>query len=172
MLKDETSKTSYKRLVLLIVIKGKVAYQLPKPTLKFTTVQVAELVLEIDNRFVTKSDFEKYREQPIPTFRKLTGNIIDNVAEFIYYGFRLNHHPASSKDDIQLQCIVKIPHASRKPLLEASGRNVLFIRDYLERGQGSLDTSVLPKFWQPTLSDLQHMTIEIKNTEGAAGIGT
>ena len=54
VLKDETSKTSYKRLVLLIVIKGKIAYQLPKPTLKFTTVQVSELVLEIDNRFVSR----------------------------------------------------------------------------------------------------------------------
>ena len=130
VLKDETSKTSYKRLVLLIVIKGKIAYQLPKPTLKFTTVQVSELVLEIDSRFVSKGEFEKYREQPIPAFRKLVGAITDAVSDFIYYGFRLNHHPASGKDDIQLQCIVKIPQASRKPLLEASGRSVLFIRDY------------------------------------------
>ncbi|CAK9052655.1 unnamed protein product, partial [Durusdinium trenchii] len=153
VLKDETSKTSYKRLVLLIVIKGKIAYQLPKPTLKFTTVQVSELVLEIDSRFVSKGEFEKYREQPIPAFRKLVGAITDAVSDFIYYGFRLNHHPASGKDDIQLQCIVKIPQASRKPLLE-----------------GSLDTSVLPKFWQPSNAELQHMLIEIKNTEGAAGI--
>ena len=170
VLKDETSKTSYKRLILLVVVKGKIAYQLPKPTLKFTTVQVAELVLEIDNRFVSKGEFEKYREQPIPAFRKLVGALTDAVSDFIYYGFRLNHHPASGKDDIQLQCIVKIPQASRKPLLEASGRNVLFIRDYLERGQGSLDTSVLPKFWQPAPADLQHTLIETKNTEGAAGI--
>ena len=116
------------------------------------------------------AEFEKYREQPIPAFRKLVGAITDAVSDFIYYGFRLNHHPASGKDDIQLQCIVKIPQASRKPLLEASGRSVLFIRDYLERGQGSLDTSVLPKFWQPSNAELQHMLIEIKNTEGAAGI--
>eukprot|EP00913_Durusdinium_trenchii_P010748 g10082.t2 len=83
---------------------------------------------------VLSAEFEKYREQPIPAFRKLVGAITDAVSDFIYYGFRLNHHPASGKDDIQLQCIVKIPQASRKPLLEASGRSVLFIRDYLERG--------------------------------------
>ncbi|CAK8986436.1 unnamed protein product [Durusdinium trenchii] len=154
VLKDETSKTSYKRLVLLIVIKGKIAYQLPKPTLKFTTVQVSELVLEIDSRFVSKGEFEKYREQPIPAFRKLVGAITDAVSDFIYYGFRLNHHPASGKDDIQLQC----------------RQDPSSFAQTFAGGQGSLDTSVLPKFWQPSNAELQHMLIEIKNTEGAAGI--
>ena len=171
VLRDVSSNTTYKRLILLLVVKGKVVYQLPKPTVQFTTPHVSELVLEIDERFVSKSDYAHYKEQPIPTFRKLTAAILGEKSnEFIFYGFRVNHHPSAAPDSFQLQCIVKIPLDSRAAFLEASGRSILFVRDYLERGQGSLDTSVLPKFWPPSAPELQNMLIATKDTSGAAGI--
>lgn len=171
VLKDAVSKATYKRLVLVIVVKGKMVYQLPTPTLKFNTIQVAELVLEIDSRLTPSHDFSRYKENPISSFRKLCSAIVqDKIAEIIFYGFRFNHHPSAPKDEFQLQCIAKVPHSMRKGLLEASGRTTLFVRDYLERGQGNVDTSVLPRFWLPTPSDLQTMLIATKDTDGAAGL--
>ena len=171
VLRDEAAKSTYKRLVLLLVVKGKVVYQLPKPTIKFNTIEVAEIVLEIDERFLSKSDYERYKDQPIQAFRKLTAAAVgDKASEFIFYGFRTNHHPSAPRDCFQLQCIVKIPLGVRKTILELSGRHTLFTRDYLERGQGSLDTSVLPKFWQTTQAELQNMLISTKDTHGAAGV--
>ena len=171
VLRDQASSTTYKRLILLLVVKGKVVYQLPKPTVQFTTPQVSELVLEIDDRFVSKTDYAHYKDQPIPAFRKLTAAILgEKSSEFIFYGFRVNHHPSAAPDSSQLQCIVKLPQDARASFLEASGRSTLFVRDYLDRGQGSLDTSVLPKFWPPSASELQKMLIATKDTSGAAGI--
>ena len=168
---DASAKIAYKRLVMLFVVRGTINYKLPTPVAKLTTGAVCEIVLEIDGRLVIKNDLEKYRENPIASFKALLGQIIpklDNSA--VLFGYRVAHHPSGAKQDPLLQCILKAPHAVRTPLIEASGTTPLFTRDFLEKGRNSEDTTVLPRFWPPTLSELSNVRKTVEGTEGLAGL--
>ena len=64
---------------------------------------------------------------------------------------------------------LKAPSVSRK-ILEASGLSGLLVRDYMEKGRGSKDTTVLPRFWLVNANDLHKMRIAVQGTPGFAGI--
>ena len=168
---DEAAKLSYKRLAQLIVLHGKCTYKLPEPKCKITTQAMCELVLEVDSRLCTKVEIEKIKESPIASFRDLVSkNVAAIDSSVVLYGFRSTVHPGASKGDFILQCIIKAPQPLRVPLLEASGASILLVRDFLERGQSSADTTILPRFWMPTISELHSMRISLKDAPGQAGI--
>ena len=64
---------------------------------------------------------------------------------------------------------LKAPSVSRK-ILEASGLSGLLVRDYMEKGRGSKDTTVLPRFWMVNANDLHKMRVAVQGTPGFAGI--
>lgn len=168
---DASAKIAYKRLVMLFIVRGTINYKLPTPIAKLTTGAVCEIVLEIDGRLVAKSDLDKYRESPIASFKTLLGQIapkLDNSA--VIFGYRVANHPSGAKQDPLLQCILKAPHAVRTPLIEASGFTPLLSRDFLEKGRNSEDTTVLPRFWPPTLTELSNVRKTVEGTEGLAGL--
>ena len=168
---DEAAKLSYKRLTHLIVLQGKCTFKLPEPKCKITTQAMCELVLEVDSRLCAKSEIEKIRESPIASFRDLVAQAVTALDSSIaLYGFRSTTHPGASKGDFILQCIIKAPQPLRVPLLEASGASMLLVRDFLERGQVSADTTILPRFWLPNTTELHSMRIALKDTPGQAGI--
>ena len=168
---DEAAKLSYKRLTNLIVLQGKCTFKLPEPKCKITTQAMCELVLEVDSRLCTKIELEKIRESPIAAFRDLVSKIVTTLdSAIVLYGFRSTTHPGASKGDTILQCIIKAPQALRVPLLESSGASILLVRDFLERGQASSDTTILPRFWTTSISELHSMRIALKDAPGQAGI--
>ena len=168
---DGNLQTSYKRLGVVLPISGNVTYQLPKPTCKFTAKESAELVLELDSRLLASAEFQQATESPIQTFRKLIRSIHTALPEsVVLYGLKKGRHPTSAKDDVQLQCMTRVPKDTRKSILEQSGTHGLLIRDFLERGKNTDDATVLPKFWAPTIKELHDIQICVKHIEGRAGI--
>ena len=168
---DPTAKIAYKRLVHMVVFAGKIRFQLPEAKYKMTTPAIAELVLELDSRLVSKSDFDKVKESPIMMFKTMLHEVMPSMqATVTLYGYRVSHHPGASKQEAQLQCVLKAPFVARKQLLEASGSTSLLIRDYLEKGKEAGDTTVLPRFWPISTQELQKVRITIQGTPGVAGI--
>ena len=168
---DSSAKISYKRLVHMIVFTGSVRFQLPKAKCKITTPSIAELVLEIDSRVVPRAEFDKLKEAPVNSFKDLIQEICGQLdSSVVIYGYRIAQHPGASKHDQQMQCVLKAPSLTRKALLEASGTTVLLVRDYMEKGKGPDDTTVLPRFWSVSPQELQRMRIAVLGTPGLAGI--
>ena len=168
---DIAAKIAYKRLVMMLVVRGTINFKLPEPIAKVTTGAICEVVLEIDSRLTNKSDFERFKDSPISSFKALLGEIVPNLdSSAAIFGFRVGHHPSGSKQEPLLQCILKAPHAVRTPLIEASGFSPLLTRDFLEKGKNSEDTSVLPRFWPPTMPELANIRKTVEGTEGLAGL--
>ena len=91
---DPTAKLSYKRLINMLVIKGSVSFKLPEPVVKLTTAAICELVLEIDARLVQKQEFDKFRVNPINTYKSCLAEISPEVADSaVLYGFRMIRYP-------------------------------------------------------------------------------
>ena len=153
---DKLHDTTYKRLALLLTLKGPIQYKLENSTCKFTTTKQTELVLEIDPRLLPKADFEAAQSNPLQTFKKLftcIHSVFPTVARF--YGIRQNKHPTAAKGEFQVQCVVRVPEEHRKTALQASGQHGLLIRDFLDKGQSQEDFTVLPKFIEPSVQSLK-----------------
>lgn len=154
---------------MLFAVRGTIQYKLPEPVAKLTTG--CEIVLEVDGRLVSKSELDKIKENPIASFKALLGQIvpkIDNSAAL--FGYRVAHHPGGAKQDPLLQCVLKAPHGVRTPLIEASGMTPLLTRDFLDKGRNSEDTTVLPRFWPPTIAELSNIRKTVEGTDGLAGL--
>ena len=168
---DSSAKISYKRLVMMFVVRVSIQYKLPAPIAKLTTGAVCEVVLEIDGRLIQKSDLEKYKENPIASFKVLLSDVVPKLdSSAVLFGYRVAHHPGGSKQDPLLQCILKAPRAVRTPLIEASGMTPLLTRDFLKKGRNSDDLTVLPRFWPPTISELANARKTVEGAEGLAGL--
>ena len=168
---DSFNNSVYKRLALMVTIHGKIAYKLPEPKHKLQTAAVTEVVMEIDSRLHSKAEFQKLKEHPVATFKQLLTAAIpalDTAATI--YGVRTTRHPASDKQDQQLQCMLKAPFTFRSQLLEMSGATSLFLRDFIDYAHEPSDTTILPRFWEVTANDLNDMRITTKGIPGAAGL--
>lgn len=167
---DNAAKIAYKRLVMMYIIRGTINFKLPAPIAKLTTGAVCEIVLEIDSRLVSKADIDRYRENPIASFKTLLSDVVPKLdSSAVIFGYRVASHPGGSKQDPLLQCILKAPHAVRTPLIEASGFTPLLTRDFLEKGRNSEDTSVLPRFWPPSIPELANIRKTVQGTDRLAG---
>ena len=135
-LNDTKAQTAYKRLVHMIVLSGTVRFQLPKAKYKATTPSIAELALEIDSRLVTKAEFDRMKESPTASFRQLVQQVAPHIdTSLVLYGYRLSSHPGATKQETQMQCVLKAPLLGRKSLLESSGTTELLVRDYMDKGK-------------------------------------
>ena len=171
VLQDPNAGVSYKRLVSLVVFSGDINYQLQSPAHSFKTAAISEIVVEIDNRLIAKDEFDFLKAAPATNIKKLFCDQLPQCAsQATFYSFRQNHHPSGGKQDLQLQCIVKIPTSHRKQVLEISGKAGFLTRDFLEKGSQSADSSVIPRFWPPTPRDLRELTITLQAFNGHAGV--
>ena len=168
---DPNLKKSYKRLTQLLVLHGHVKYQLATPSCTFTADEHIEIVLELDSRTILAKDFDGAAEHPVATFRKLANGFCADKSEATsFYGFRNSRHPAASKDDKQLQCIVQLPKCMREAALKYSGQFGLLTRDFLAKGATSSDTSILPRFWETSAKNLHDAVIIASQAKGVCGV--
>eukprot|EP00913_Durusdinium_trenchii_P002801 g2592.t1 len=170
ILQDKAAGQTYKRITHAIAIHGKFSFTLKDPAAEFHTSEIAELVLEYDSRLVQKSDFDQASSSPVAFFK---GHIAKHCPAYkdqiTVYGFRHNRHPSASKQDDQLQIILKAPKAARSHLLQISGVDSVLVRDYLEKGITPLDVTVIPKFWPINAKALRELSITAENVPGLAG---
>ena len=165
---DSVSKTVYKRLTLMLVVKGRLSYKLPEPKLKLQTAAITEIVLEIDSRLTPKAEFERAKDHPLQAFRQLVSALLPDLeSATTFYGVRTSRHPGATKAD---QCMLKAIFSARSAILEASGQTILLRRDFIDFGTGPEDTTILPRFWDVTGQDIADMRITTKGIPGAAGI--
>ena len=170
ILQDKAAGQSYKRITHAIAIHGKFSFTLKDPAAEFHTSEIAELVLEYDSRLVQKADYEQAASSPVAFFKSYIAKHCSTYKDQItLYGFRHNRHPSASKQDDQLQIILKAPKAARPQLLQTSGVDSVLIRDYLEKGITPLDVTVIPKFWPINAKALRELSITAENVPGIAG---
>ena len=87
---DTAAKISYKRLVMMYVIRGTISFKLPAPIAKLTIGAVCEIVLEIDGRLVPKADIDRFRENPIASFKALLGEVVPKLdSSAVIFGYRI-----------------------------------------------------------------------------------
>ena len=171
VLRDPATNATYKRLISLVVFQGPVDFKLHTPAYTMKTEEVSELVIEVDSRLAPKEEFEAAKAAPAVTIKRLFAELVPSCsASATFYSFRQNHHPSGGKNDLQVQCIVKVPTASRKILLEASGKSFLILRDFLAKGSQSDDTTVIPRFCNVSGKELRDLTITLQAVQGHAGV--
>ena len=83
ILEDPTLKTSYKRLVVMFVVRGTVTIKHSEPDCKCTAADFVEIVAELDSRILAASDFAQAKTEPMQTVRKLIIAIVPDISEQI-----------------------------------------------------------------------------------------
>ena len=173
ILRDSQKNTTFKRIVQMLVVKDTVHFKLPKSITTIDVQAVAELVIEIDSRISSKEVINDHRDHPLASLKRQLANITatDALHESSFYGFRILH-PQKQKDlkPVQLQCLVKVPEVKRGLILEASGRDQLFVRDFLKDPAQRQDCTVLPRFWEMSEQGHQQAMLATRGVAGFAGL--
>ena len=152
---DPALQTTYKRQVHMIVLNQdpkSVIHSLPPPSISLTVADIAELIVECDARVVNKDVFQAFTDNPIHRFKNTFKEHcdIDFWANCAFYSYKFLKPKEGDRHAGVHQCILKVQKAHRLGLLSFSGKNDLFIRDYVQKGSTVLDLSVLPRFWDVT----------------------
>ena len=152
---DPALQTTYKRQIHMIVLNQdpkSVVHSLPPPSISLTVADIAELIVECDARVVTKDVFQSFTDNPIHRFKNTFKEHcdIDFWANCAFYSYKFLKPMEGDRHAGVHQCILKVQKAHRLGLLSFSGKNDLFIRDYVQKGSTVLDLSVLPRFWDVT----------------------
>ena len=171
ILEDPTLKTTYKRLVVMFVVRGTVNIKHSEPDCKCTAADYVEIVAELDSRILAASDFAQAKTEPMQTVRRLIIAIVPDISEQItLYGLRHYKPHANGKDTESLQVICPTMQKFRVQLLLGSGCHGVILRDFVDGPITKPDTTVLPKFWTPSVPDLHAMLISTADVPGAAGV--
>ena len=171
ILYDKAAGQTYKRITHAVAIFGKFNFTLKDPAAEFHTSEIAELVLEFDSRLTQKAEFDHAAANPVLFFRNFIAKHMPSLKEQItVYGFRHNRHPSATKEDDQLQIVLKVPKSARPELLQLSGADSILVRDYLQRGTSPIDVTVIPKFWPINAKALRELLIAAEKVTGIAGV--
>ena len=171
ILTDKAVGQTYKRVTHAVPVQGKFEFKLKDPSCEFTTSSISEVVIELDSRLCSKSEFEQANASPVHCFKEfLLKHQPSLKTDVTLYGYRHNRHPAATKGDDQLQIIAKVPTTARAALLTLSGADGFLIRDYIDQTKGAIDITVVPKFWDISTKSLREILITVDNLKGAAGI--
>ena len=173
ILHDPQKNSTFKRIIQMIVLKDKVSFKLPKSITTLDVKAVNEMVVEVDSRVSTKEAIIDFKEHPLLSFKKQLINIssAEAITNSSLYGFRVtNHSRDAAGKQTQLQCLMKIPATSRQLILEASGRDKIFIRDFAQEGGQPSDVTVLPKFWETSAQGHQQAMVATRGLPGFAGL--
>ena len=146
VVQDEATSTVYKRQVNLVQTADSVVFEMPKASYKATAPELKELVLEIDERFLTKEAITTLNEKPLEAFRKRFVDLVPSAASknVNIYSFRVVqvHNPTHRI----FQAMCKVQATLRLSCLERSGTSELFIRDFIPRGEEIQDVTTIPRF--------------------------
>ena len=146
---DPESKNMYKRQVVIAQLSDDVTFKLPEPVYQATLTVHKELVIEVNAQLSSPDLISAIREKPIEVFKqKLQDQYSPQIAHSLQlYGVRIIWSKAQKSVIEAIQVICKTPESNRSQLLERSGIQDLFVRDFLTKDQVVSDTTILPKFW-------------------------
>ena len=148
---EPDSKKQYKRMVLPIIIKGDVEFKMEatSSTVTLDKATFAELVLEIHSSLASGQTLQHLKDHPLEHFRRLVANLHWSMTEVSVYAYR---RLKAVGDATIHQSLMKVHEAHRLDLLKFSGKQELFVRQYLHEGE-TLDHSLLARYYPHTFDD-------------------
>lgn len=149
VVRDKALNSIYKRQVLLVQTESEVVFELPKAVYTAVTTQFRELVVEIDERLITKDLAASIVAKPLESIRnKLIEQIPPLASKSLgVFGFRIVKTQANKEQHSVFQAVCKIHADQRVMCLERSGAGDAFIRDYVAKGETIDDLTIIPRFW-------------------------
>lgn len=153
VVKEPTSSTSYKRLVLPILVCGSVEFKVDESSVSVDaqSTKFCEMVLELHEDLMSPGSIDAMKEQPLACFKKALAMSKTSMSELSVYSYRV----IKSFDNKRVhQAIIKVPHDVMVSLLKFSGTTELFVRQFLQPDEVTCH-SVLPRYWQPCGEDLR-----------------
>ena len=150
VVRDQGLNSIYKRQVLLVQTDNEVHFQLPKANYAATTTEFKELVIEIDERLISKELSSAILAKPLETLKtKLLEQIPPLASKNIgVFGFRIVKMQSNKDSHRVFQAVCKIQADQRTTCLERSGAGDVFIRDFIPKGDSIEDLTIVPRFWQ------------------------
>ena len=150
VVRDQGLNSIYKRQVLLIQAESEIQFQLPKAAYSATTTEYKELVVEIDERLISKDLANAILAKPLDTIKmKLIEQIPPLASKTLgVFGFRLIKMHSNKETHNVFQAVCKIQADQRANCLERSGAGDVFIRDFIPKGESIEDLTIVPRFWQ------------------------
>ena len=150
VVRDQGLNSIYKRQVLLVQAADEIQFQLPKAAYSATTTEFKELVVEIDERLISKDLSAAIVAKPLETIKaKLLEQIPPLASKSLsVFGFRPVKMQSSKDTHRVFQAICKIQADQRIMCLERSGAGDAFIRDFIPKGGFVDDLTIVPRFWQ------------------------
>lgn len=157
IVKEPSSKVCYKRMVTPLALNGEVVFKVPGASNAIAVASSAfvELVVEISVDLCTQSNLQHVKDQPLDFFRKHLNALQLQLPELGVYAYRQTKVGAG----VVHQVLAKVPETARIPLLQASGMQELFIRQFLQKQGESdfLDHSLLPRYFGIDRNDLHQV---------------
>eukprot|EP00434_Breviolum_minutum_P002928 symbB.v1.2.002574.t1/scaffold137.1/size303853/5 len=150
IVRDGSLNSVYKRQVLLLQVGQNIVFELPKASYTAITAEFRELVIEIDERLISKDLAATIAAKPLETIKaRLVEQIPPLASKSLgVFGFRLVKVQSSKDQHKVFQAICKIHADQRVYCLERSGAGDVFIRDYVAKGDVIEDLTIIPRFWE------------------------
>lgn len=168
VVQDAALGTIYKRQTLLIQHGDQIVFELPKPSYTANPPALTELVLEIDERMISKEVAGSLREKPLDFFKKRFIEQLPSISGkqlhiYAFRAIRAEHHNATHQI---FQTMTKVTCDKRSQCIERSGIAELFIRDFIPKGSNLDDITTLPRFW---VADRNGQADALKASSGVEG---
>eukprot|EP00438_Fugacium_kawagutii_P028864 Skav214203 [mRNA] locus=scaffold2153:251990:255268:- [translate_table: standard] len=153
LVKDSASDPPYMRMVLPILLKGELDFKVHEPAniINVDAAQFVEMVIEIPSMLITHSTHASMTEHPLEAFKRIVAALGITMTEVAVYSYK---KVPAQENHVTHQAILKIPEGYLVTLLNASGKNELFTRQYVGPDT-KLCHSVIPRFWPVTHEDLR-----------------
>lgn len=151
--KEPQSETTYKRLVIPVMLKGdfQTKYEDASASIPVTSVKFVELVVEMHESVMAKSTIEAMQAHPLACFKKALAASKTALVEYSVYSYRnfkfFDHGTVH-------QAIVRVPRDTMDELLRFSGLAEVFVRQYIQPGEEPAH-SILPRYFPITWDDLR-----------------
>eukprot|EP00438_Fugacium_kawagutii_P013606 Skav202999 [mRNA] locus=scaffold1344:77725:81072:+ [translate_table: standard] len=149
--KEPGGEVQYKRLVVPVVLKGKLQIKMHEPTnvISVDEARFIEMTLDVHTGYMHPTTKIAMTENLLECFRRLVSALGISLQEIAIYSYRRVKH----KDDQEArQTILKLPFSQLIPLLKASGSTELFTRQFVQADQ-ELCHSVIPRFFSVSQAD-------------------
>lgn len=172
IVKDNAVGTMYKRQIVLVQSHDLVTFQLPKATYTSTLTVLREVVLECDERLISKDLVATILRSPLDAFRAKAVEQFPTAATkgLNVYAFRVIPVQQKGSNHRIFQAMCKLSETHRVSFLELSGIADLFARDFIPKGDSPQDHITIPKFWLPDKANKDDALRMASTLEGFAGL--
>ena len=147
----EPNGRTYKRVTLPVVLRGPIEFRIvDKPNMvAISSSSFSELVIEVLEILAPQATVDSLKNLPLEFFKRYISSIKIPLVEVSCYAYR---KIKGKEGNIIHQALLKIPDSTRKQILQISGSDEVFIRQFINSNE-DVDHSVLPRYFPTTVQD-------------------